>query len=450
MVRFSVQDTGIGIAPEKIASLFTAFEQADTSTTRRYGGTGLGLAITRHLATLMGGEVGVESTPGKGSTFWFTARLSRAAQAAPPGAPALAGLRVLVIDDLPEVRAAIGGMLEHFGLRVDAAVSGEDGIERCIAARRGGNPYDIVLIDAVMPSLSGRRTARQLRSRLGGSVPPLVLLTNVSDLDRDTHDGVFAAHLVKPVTPSTLNDTLMHALGSRPAETVAAPANPYALWRKSGARVLLAEDNAINQAVAVEILNGFGLEVDVAANGKEAVARLGTGHYDLVLMDMQMPEMDGLAATRAIRAMPGMTELPILAMTANAFSEDRAACIAAGMNDHIAKPVDPEFLFATLQRWLPVPATPAETPVPVSPDDDATAADRELRADKALAALDRLERLLEDADFDVNAAYRQVEPVLRDALGDAVGQIALPLRSYDYPEALAALRTLREHLAQVA
>jgi two-component system, sensor histidine kinase and response regulator len=359
-VRFLVRDTGIGIPADKLPTLWNAFEQADTSTTRRFGGTGLGLAITRHLAHLMGGDVGVESTLGHGSTFWFSVHLT-----VPPGesrpayASPFAGLRVLLADDLAEVRDAARAMLVPMGLRVDAVTSGEDALAAVDAAAKGGDPYAAVLLDAQMPGVGGIEATRRLRAAATPTPVALLTATESAQTWQDAHAVGVGAIVLKPVTASSLHDALARLLhdslpgardGTPPSEAEAALRR-----RHAGAHLLLAEDNVVNQEVAVELLRGAGLIVDVARNGLEAVAMVRANAYDLVLMDVQMPEMDGLAATREIRGMPERFKLPVLAMTANAFGEDRAACLAAGMDDHIVKPVDPKALFATLLRWLPAP-----------------------------------------------------------------------------------------------
>jgi len=365
-VRFEVKDTGIGIPLDRQADVFHAFAQADSSVTRRHGGTGLGLALTRHLAKLMGGEVGVDSAPGLGSSFWLTAWVGRAAEAGERAAPlSLNGLRALLVDDLPEALSAIGDRLSSLGLQVDAQPSGERALQQVTARMSEGKPFDVVLIDWRMSPMDGITTLQEIRQLLGPGMPPSILVTahNETTMWRQAREARCDAVLVKPITPSSLNEALMRVLRQEGAVTPALPARTSeaeAQLRRehTGQRVLLAEDNPINQEVASELLQSVGLVVEIAEDGARAVQMAQQRNYDLVLMDVQMPEVDGLTATQTIRTRMGRS-LPIIAMTANAFNEDRAACLSAGMNDHIAKPVDPAVLYRTLLRWLPLARTEA-------------------------------------------------------------------------------------------
>jgi len=384
LARFEVQDTGEGVAPELQAGLFQSFEQADNSITRRHGGTGLGLALTRRLAELMGGEVGMSSRTGEGSRFWFTAWLGRATGPGVVGvegpAVALRGLRALLVDDLPEARAALGERLQLLGLRVQAVADGPAALEAAQAASNAGRPFDVVLVDWRMAPWDGFLTLQRLRALLGEGLPPCVLVTAFDEpaVWTQAQGAQVDAVLVKPITASALHDTLAR-LVRVPGRALHAPGGPgrseaLLRLRHGGQRVLLAEDNPVNQEVAGELLRRAGLVVEAAADGAEALERLRAGRFDAVLMDVQMPGLDGLAATRALRVEFGGS-LPVIAMTAHAFGEDRAACLAAGMNDHVAKPVDPERLYETLLRWLP--ARPAGVgPAPAAGDRAAPLADR--------------------------------------------------------------------------
>jgi PAS domain S-box-containing protein len=358
-LRFGVRDTGIGMTAEQQQMLFQSFHQADSSTTRRYGGTGLGLAISKRLAEMMDGNIGVNSELGKGSEFWFTARLGRgrARRRLSCIAPELKGAPVLVVDDNDHARAVLREALNSMGFAADMVRSGPAAIDTVRnRASRNLPPYTLLLIDWQMPMLDGIETARRILA-LGIDPKPRILLVTAYGRE-EVFKGAQAAGieqvLVKPVSPSLLFDAIARDFGMQSDED-AAYAPPIKRREDSraiaGMHILLAEDNEINQQVASELLSGSGCLVDVAWNGREAVEMVNRKNYDAVLMDMQMPLMDGLDATRAIRAVADLAMLPILAMTANATQQDRERCLAAGMNDHLAKPVDPAELFAALRRW---------------------------------------------------------------------------------------------------
>ena len=360
LVRFEVRDTGIGVEPDQIERIFSAFEQADSSTTRRFGGTGLGLGITRHFAHLMGGEAGAESTPGVGSTFWITARLqARPAPEQWATDKLIEGLRALFVDDVAEVREVMGNMLGQLGLRTDLAESGPAALSLAAEAEAAEDPYDVVLIDWLMPHMDGIDTARRLLAQTTGNAPACIMLGDVALDDRMRKEALdlgITSLLQKPVSFSTLHDHLIEELVERTPESrpnMLDLLSEHALRAQhEGARVLLAEDNPVNQEVALTLLQLAGLQVDLAQTGREAVEKAASGRYALILMDMQMPELDGLQATRLLRARPETARVPIIAMTANAYAEDRTACLAAGMDDHITKPVDPPVLYDMLLRWL--------------------------------------------------------------------------------------------------
>lgn len=359
-LHFEVRDTGIGIDADAIPRLFRSFEQADSSTTRQYGGSGLGLAISQRLVTLMGGTIGVQSEAGKGSTFWFELALLPGTKRAPAllVQPELAGRRLLVVDDHGYARQVIASMLRGFGFRADEVESGEKALAAIEHADAMSDPYHAVYIDWRMPGLDGIETVRRLAAMSLRSQRPRPLMITANGREEVVREGQrngFETTLHKPVSPSVLFDATMRVLASEPGRLVdrGAPRSVTGpSWTLPHARVLLVEDNEINREVATHLLQQAGITPDTAENGAIALELLAVQDYDLVLMDMQMPVMDGFEATRHIRANPRLVSLPVVAMTANALPEDRNRCLAAGMDDHIAKPISPATFFTTLHRWL--------------------------------------------------------------------------------------------------
>ncbi len=370
VLYFAIRDTGIGLSPEQQGRLFESFEQAEAATTRKYGGTGLGLAICRRLAGMMGGQVGVESAEGRGSTFWFTVRLGLAQVQTPlpHPVPDMRGKSVLVVEDHDVARAVLRDMLANLTFRVSEVPSGQDAVTEVRRAAMAGDPYEIVFLDWHMPGIDGVETARRIQALGLDHEPRFVMVTayGAEDVLRQAESAGIREFLIKPVTPSTLFDSSIRVLGlAAPEQQGPAPASPLAdrLAPLRGARILLVEDNELNQEVAVGLLSGAGLNTDVAGNGRLAIEKVRQQAYDLVLMDVQMPEMNGLQAAAEIRRIPGLENLPIVAMTANAMRQDREDCQAAGMNDFISKPVEPEDLWSKLVRWIPPRAGgPAATP----------------------------------------------------------------------------------------
>jgi two-component system, sensor histidine kinase and response regulator len=377
LLHFRVQDTGIGLTPEQAGRLFQSFSQGDASTTRKFGGTGLGLAICKRLAELMGGEVGVESEQGKGSTFWFTVRLGigTASRRELVPAPDLRGRRALVVDDSDHAREAIVAMLEAMTFVTSGVSSGPAAIDEVVRASLSNDPYDVVFIDWRMLGMDGMETARRIRALGLASPPKLLTITAYSreEVRMEAASAGIENVLLKPVTASILFDSTMSILGRRPVRAEADPAKTptdHRLAALRGARILLVEDNDINQQVARELLEDAGLAVEVADNGQVALELARKDAFDLVFMDMQMPVMDGVTATRELRKIPSLEHLPIVAMTANAMEQDRRKCMDAGMNDFLVKPIDPQEIEAILLRWIrptQPAATSAEKPLPVAP-----------------------------------------------------------------------------------
>jgi CheY-like chemotaxis protein len=385
VLRFAVRDTGIGMTPEQQGRMFQAFSQADTSTTRKFGGTGLGLSISKRLTEMMGGEVGVESEPGKGSTFWFTARFgfgveprARTPRALPED---LQDLRVLVVDDHPTARTILARYLESFGFTTREVASGAEALEELEELEQTDPPYQLVIMDWHMPGLDGTEATRRIhRSSRIRSQPQIIMVSAYGreELAEEVAAAGIKAFLVKPVSPSSLYDAILEVMGQE-VEPVSRAADAVPAGEQlRGVRLLLVEDNEINQQVATELLGQAGIHVTIANHGQEGIETLAARpkDFDGVLMDIQMPVLDGYTATREIRKDARFDALPIIAMTANAMAGDREKALDAGMNDHVAKPIDVAQLFEVLGRWVQVskerladepPAAPAPPAVEEDP-----------------------------------------------------------------------------------
>ena len=378
-VRISVEDTGIGIPPDKVGSLFHSFTQADASTTRKYGGTGLGLAISKSLVELMGGTISVTSRNGEGSVFVFDLPLplDLDGEARPDFHQALRGARVLIVDDLPLNRRVLAEQLAASEIRHASVPSGGEALEALREACDCGDPFNVAILDYRMPDMSGEELGRLMQSDPNWRGIALVMLTSVDerDLPQRLEQAGFSAFLVKPVRAALLMDALAAARGADLAGlgagiitrgTLAASheivaAHPPSVVEQPLRYVMLAEDNAINRKLGVRLLEKFGCRVDVAVNGVEAVDLCGRNSYDVVFMDCQMPEMDGLEATAEIRRREALTgaRTPIVALTANAMQGDREACMRAGMDDFLSKPLHVDSLRRALAHWSR-PAAPKE------------------------------------------------------------------------------------------
>jgi Amt family ammonium transporter len=372
-VRFTVSDSGIGIPPDRKNRLFQSFSQVDASTTRKYGGTGLGLAICKRLVEMMGGEIGVDSEPGKGSTFWFVIPMAVSLETVPPGNVAatierLRHLSVLVVDDNPVNREIIERQLSAWDLKVCVASDAPSAISLLTERQLAGTPIDVAVLDWHMPGMDGIELARVIRASPQIGDTTLVMLTSVADnvMGQEIRALGFAGYLVKPVRQSRLLDAVADAAGARyrsaalPNSTAAAGEPSKPVQPRSRAHLLLVEDNEINRMVAGEILRNCGYTFEMAESGAAALVAVFTRTFDLILMDCQMPDMDGFEATRAIRqreisegeASQSPRHIPIVALTANAIKGDRETCIAAGMDDYVSKPVSAEKLVAAIEGQL--------------------------------------------------------------------------------------------------
>jgi two-component system sensor histidine kinase/response regulator len=437
MVLFGVRDTGIGIDPAHHSRLFESFSQADASTTRRYGGTGLGLAICRRLTQAMGGEIGLKSQLLEGSTFWFRIPLPVApgSSAPAPAAGFLNGLRVLVVDDNATNRLVLESQLRGWHLQPEAVPDARSALARARAAAAAGEPFDIAVLDLCMPDTDGLELARELKADAGLADIELIMLTSTMQVNPAEISGAGVREwLTKPVRSSEFYNRLVRLMSAHeqaaaatpvPAAPLpAAPAEPSAQATPSRGRVLVVEDNQVNQLVARATVTKLGFTVDVVADGAEAVSATATTHYAAILMDCHMPVMDGFEATRVIRSRDGKhSRLPIIAMTAGALDGDRERCLAAGMDDYLAKPVDAAELEAALARWIP--ELEKETDRPPSVDPDRLAILRELGPADGLgllpAAADAFRR-------DVPARLAALREAVKDGSGPALVRAAHVLK----------------------
>ncbi len=471
LMRFEVRDTGIGLTAEQMGRLFQSFSQADNSTTRQYGGTGLGLAISKKLSQLMGGDVGVSSVPGQGSTFWFTARLGLSPVSPPVVKPAIdvRGRRVLVVDDNDNAAHVLTEMLNAMHFAAKAVHSGPAAIAAVREAAADGHAFDVVLLDWQMPHMDGIETAQRIQALPLQMQPQMAVVSAYGrdDVRRSALSVGISDTMSKPVTASVLFNTMMNVLGRQNTVTriTTSPERnasaQQALAPVRGARILLVDDNELNQQVGRELLQEAGFVVDVADDGQIAVdmvrrsllapsatAAPTTTDYDLVLMDMQMPVMDGITATQLLRQDVRLQQLPILAMTANARPEDRQRCLAAGMQDFVAKPIDPDSLWRTLAQWLPErrsqAAAASAIPIAGDPMDPMPAAPRGLPRIPGLNTTLGLQRVMGNQPL-----YQRLLHQFLSGQNDVPARIAQALAANDRATAERLAHTLRGVSGQI-
>ncbi|MEI7841765.1 MAG: response regulator [Gallionellaceae bacterium] len=444
VIKMSVKDTGIGLSPEQLDKLFQSFQQADTSTTRKYGGTGLGLAICKILAEMMGGEVGVSSSLGHGSEFWFTARLEKTKQRRElVPHPDLRGKHVLVVDDNENARLVLTELLESLTFKVSEAHSGSEAIEVIKYASTQDKPFDAVLIDWQMPNMDGIETARVIRGIGLHTTPKLILVTAYGreEVLRSASLAGIDEVLIKPINASTLFDCVVRTFANEVAteNSEEAPSNTgetVNIDDLAGASILVVEDNEINQQIAQELLEYAGFVVEIAIHGEVALEKVQLQNFDLVLMDMQMPVMDGLTATIAIRKIQRLSNLPIVAMTANAMQQDRERCLEAGMNDHLPKPIEPNHLWLMLRKWIK-PRVAQTAPRSIVK----TSAQSKTTLPVGIAHLDMaagLRRVLGNRTL-----YLSLLQKFADTEADAVNRIQQALAAQDWSTAERAAHTLK-------
>jgi len=434
-LRMAVSDTGIGISPDQLEHIFEGFTQAEASTSRRFGGSGLGLVISQRLVRLMGGELQVQSEPGKGSLFWFDLDFAVPQDTlAKTSLPAASPIHVLVVDDTPLVGELLMRTGAALGWRAEHASGGTEAIERVSAARQRGEPYDVVLMDWRMRDLDGLSAAQLIQEHAGESRPPVVLMITaygrevLADAQKDGQ-APFVDFLTKPVTPQQLADAVQRALAGNvsPAPCQSLPtARPQ---RLGGLRLLVVEDNALNRQVAAELLGNEGADVELAEDGLQGVSRVLAADppYDLVVMDMQMPGIDGREATRRIRSDRRFASLPILAMTANVSAADRETCLAAGMNEHVGKPIDLEELVAAIQALIGRQAPSALQPP---------------ERNEASSDIDSIDSLLNRFGGNLEL-FRDVFASFRPEMGKMLDALEAHLRQRDLEGIAAVLHTIK-------
>ncbi|MDA1034662.1 MAG: response regulator [Proteobacteria bacterium] len=436
-VKFSVTDTGIGLKEEQRNKLFQAFQQADTSTSRKYGGTGLGLSISRQLAELMHGSVGVESEYGKGSTFWFTVKLIKDTSGKKRVLlkKDLESKRVLVVDDNDAAVEIMTEMLKEMSMQVESANSGERALELILEADNK-TPFDIIVTDWHMPpGMNGIELVKSINQFKLKKPPSSILFSNVSqdELSNEAKKQGIEHILTKPVNASVLFEVILSIFNldtttsSKIDRVEVAPKSRISLEKIKGSKILVAEDNLLNQQIAQELLTDEGFKVTIANNGKEAVDLVNNEDFDVVLMDMQMPEMDGLEATMKIRETFASDTLPILAMTANASEEDRDKCLKAGMDAHITKPIDPEVLMSELCKWITpkdIDAKVQEPPKKAQSNNNSIVAIEGIDIKAALRVVAGKQSLLNKMLTTFVADQSQATDAIKDALQNKDNELA--------------------------
>jgi len=424
-IEITIRDTGIGMTPDAVSRLFQSFTQADTSTTRRFGGTGLGLAITKRLIDAMGGSIVVDSTPGRGTTFTVTLPMQRGVSNPTIRRADLSGLKLLVVDDNATNRLVLEHYLNTLRIRHQSAATSREGLEAAKLAASSGEPFDMIVLDYHMPEMDGFGFLRELRADPATAKAKCLVLSSMGDRQSGAEELGIAAWLNKPVRQSQLYSAVAMVAGVSAGWNAAGSAAdvtsaPRAFALRFDARVLLVEDNVVNQQVASRLLAAFGLNAQIAVNGLVAVERAKSEPFDLVFMDCQMPLMDGYQAARAIREWEreaGRPRIPIVAMTANAMQGDREKCLEAGMDDYVAKPVKRDSLSAALSRWL----TGRLSPESSMRESDKGVGDELLD----MAAFEQLRELFDGDPTPVIESYFQDSADQLDVMANAIAQTDL-------------------------